>query len=82
MILPLCFENVLAKQMLRLRKKVLVINKNYLDTVVARGDSSILYFDINGRMRELALRVRSGAFLTLKLPADLQLQPSRVFAVE
>lgn len=33
-------------------------------------------------MRELALRVGSGALVALELPADLKLEPSRVFAVE
>lgn len=54
----------------------------YLDTVVAGSDAAVLDLDVGGRVRELALRVGSGALVALELPADLELEPSRVLAVE
>lgn len=54
----------------------------YLNTVVTRGDASILYFNVGRRMGELALGVRSGAFVALVLAAYLQLQPAGVLSVQ
>lgn len=55
---------------------------SYLDTVVAGSNSSVLDLDVGWGMCELALGVRPGALVPLKLPADLQLQPAGIFAVE
>lgn len=54
----------------------------YLDTVVAGGHPSVLHLDVSRRMGELALRVGPGALVALELPANLQLQPPRVLAVQ
>lgn len=54
----------------------------YLDTVVAGGDPSVLHLDVSWWMGELALRVGPGALVALELPANLQLQPPRVLAVQ
>uniref|UniRef100_A0A2M4D8V7 Uncharacterized protein n=1 Tax=Anopheles darlingi TaxID=43151 RepID=A0A2M4D8V7_ANODA len=53
-----------------------------LNTVVARGHASVLYFDVGRWMGELALGVRAGAFVALVLPANLQLQPARILAIQ
>lgn len=53
-----------------------------LNAVVASSDTSILHLHICRRMSKLALGVRTGAFVTLELPAHLQLQPTRVLAIE
>lgn len=44
---------------------------NYLDTVVASGNPSILHLDVSWRMSELAFCVGPGALVALELPANL-----------
>lgn len=53
-----------------------------LDAVVAGGDTSVLHLDVGWWMCELALCIRSGAFVPLELPADLQLQPTGILPVQ
>ena len=48
---------------------------SYLNTVVTRRDPAALDLDVVGRVRELAVPVRSGALLALVLAAHLQLEP-------
>lgn len=55
---------------------------SYLNTVVARGDFSILHLDVVRRVRELALAVRPAALVPLELSTHLQLQPPRVLLVQ
>lgn len=53
-----------------------------LNTVVTRGDASILYFNVGRRMGKLALGVRAGALVPLVLAAYLQLQPAGILSVQ
>lgn len=55
---------------------------SYLDTVVASGDPSVLDLDVGWWMGELALRVGPGALVALELPANLELEPPGVLAVQ
>lgn len=54
----------------------------YLNAVVTRCDPAVLHLDVSGRMREFAFGVRTRAFIPLVLAAHLQLQPTRILAVQ
>ena len=58
------------------------IKVSYLNTVIASRYPPVLNFNIRRRMGEFTLGVWSSALLSLRLPADLQLQPPRVLLVE
>lgn len=66
---------ILARQ--ECKKKVA-----YLNTVVAGCYPAVLDLDVGWWMCEFTLSVRPGAFVPLKLPAYLQLQPSRIFSID
>ena len=54
----------------------------YLNTVIACGDTPILHLNIRRWVGKFTFSIRSRTFLTLKFPADFELQPSAVFLVQ
>ncbi len=60
----------------------IILVPSYLNTVVARGDASVLNLDVFRRVGELALVVGAGTFVSLELATDLELQPARVLLVQ
>lgn len=54
----------------------------YFDWVVASNHSTILYFHVGPRMGKLALLVGACALVPLRLTANLELKPTRIFNIQ
>lgn len=56
--------------------------RTHLDAVVACSHSTILNLHIGGWVCKFAFCIRTWTFITLKLPAHFQLEPSRIFSIQ